>query len=107
MSKKLSDIINSPIIHPKTKTLGEYVANLIETGGGEVVKLGYTCYINREDLAAAAREMDTVALTCLFEGRKMNKMESIMFNVLADLAGFDTVEELISGHKKSLKGKKS
>lgn len=103
MSEKLSDIINSP----KVKTLGEYAASLIETGEGECVKLGYTYYINREDLAAAAREMDTVALSCLFEGRKMNKMESIMFNVLADLAGFDSVEELINGHKKSLKGKKS
>ena len=86
-------------------SLGSFTVKCIsEKRGGDAVKLGYSCWIKREMLVEAAEELDNTIMTCMLEQRKMTATESIMMEVLAEVAGFDSIKDLMDAHIEYSKG---
>ena len=77
------------------RTFGQWLGLHIRAnagGHGLVMKLGFD-YFNVDSIVAAAEEIDGVLRSCVFEERRMTRIEQLMFEILVCQAGFKTVAE--------------
>ena len=84
-------------------TFGEWLGAVIEGNTSAKVMKIANSYFETDAVVRAAKEVDTIALTAQMEGRKLTAFESLMLEILFDLADWKNAKEAHESYQRYLK----